>query len=325
MIFEIEMTPIKPETGYSVNEPSVAILMGVRNGDKHLEAQLDSIATQSHYNWRLFVSDDGSTDNTPSILNEYKSIWPEGRLVILKGPRKGFACNFSSMIMSSDIRADYYACCDQDDVWKTEKITHGLGHIIGHGASGAILYGSRTQLVDEDGQALGYSPLFTRQPSFRNALVQSIAGGNTMIFNQKAKDILSRASADIQIISHDWWAYQVISACGGTVIYDPCPTILYRQHDGNLIGSNSGIAARLERVKFLFAGRFKEWNTVNLRALENHLPYFTPENLLVLEQFRQARQSPTLQRLSKMRHSGVYRQSNLDNVALMIAAIIGKI
>src|SRR3546814_20758157 len=56
----------------------------------------------------------------------------------------------------------------------------------------------------------------------------------------------------------------IVSGCGGTVIYDPEPTLLYRQHEANLIGGNMGFGDRLTRLQNALKGSFIEWNDYNL-------------------------------------------------------------
>ena len=124
------------------------------------------------------------------------------------------------------------------------------------------VYCGRSQLVNQQLTLLGYSPLFTLPRSFRNALVQSIAGGNTMVFNQSAKELLESAGIQ-QVVSHDWWVYQLVKGAGGNVYYNPEPTIFYRQHNGCLVGSNNGFRAKVDRIGYVFSGRFKAWNTIN--------------------------------------------------------------
>ena len=102
---------LAPETS-----PLVAILMGTMNGARFLPEQLDSLAAQTHQNWVLIASDDGSTDDTLGILKAYQAKWPTGKLIIKEGPKQGFCVNFLSMACDPSIQADYYAFCDQDDV-----------------------------------------------------------------------------------------------------------------------------------------------------------------------------------------------------------------
>jgi hypothetical protein len=85
------------------------------------------------------------------------------------------------------------------------------------------VYGLRTRLIDEDGNEIGFSPLFRKLPGFRCALVQSIAGGNTMISNQTARELLVFCGPDVNVPSHDWWLYQVTCTFGGFMMpITPC-------------------------------------------------------------------------------------------------------
>jgi glycosyltransferase involved in cell wall biosynthesis len=96
---------------------SVAILLATYNGGKYLASQLESLELQVHQNWFVIASDDGSSDNTLKILEEYQDRWPEGKLTIRIGPQQGYCMNFLSMTCDNSISADFYAFCDQDDVW----------------------------------------------------------------------------------------------------------------------------------------------------------------------------------------------------------------
>ena len=102
------------------SQPSVAILMATFNGEKFLAEQLDSLQIQTISNWRLYVSDDGSSDGTMDIIKRYQVLWGADKLQYRPGPQKGFAQNFLSLACDPDIKADYYAFCDQDDVWLPE-------------------------------------------------------------------------------------------------------------------------------------------------------------------------------------------------------------
>ena len=85
------------------------------------------------------------------------------------------------------------------------------------------------------------SPLFRRPPSFRNALVQSLAGGNTMVLNRPARDLVALASRRARFVSHDWWAYLLVTGAGGAVHYSAKPLVRYRQHAHNLVGANTSL------------------------------------------------------------------------------------
>ena len=239
------------------NASAVCILMGTYNGEAFLADQLLSIENQSHTNWRLIISDDGSTDATLPIAKSFQDKWGSDRLEIRAGPQQGFCTNFLSLACDPTIQADFYAFSDQDDVWMVDKLARALAYFdTVNNVDLPRVYGSRTQLVDQHLTPFGYSPLFALPRSFRNALVQSIAGGNTMVFNQRAKMVLEKTGLQ-QVVSHDWWLYQLIKGVGGVVFYDPQPSLLYRQHNGALVGHNCGFKAKLDRIFYVFNGRFK--------------------------------------------------------------------
>ena len=199
------------------NVLSICILMGTYNGEAFLAEQLLSIENQSHKNWRLVISDDGSSDATLTIAREFQKKWGSDRLAIRAGPQQGFCTNFLSMACDPTIKADYYAFSDQDDVWNNDKLSKALSYFIAeNNLETPRLYSGRVKLADKNLVLLRLSPLFEMPRSFRNALVQSIAGGNTMVFNQSAKDLLEKAGLQ-HVVSHDWWLYQIIIGVGGVV------------------------------------------------------------------------------------------------------------
>lgn len=304
---------------------NVAILLCTMQGQHYLCEQLDSILSQSHASWSIWASDDGSDDGTHAILDKYQSKLGKSRLSIGLGPAKGYATNFLSLTCNANITADYYAYADQDDIWEADKLARALEWLQTVPSHVPALYCARTRNVDANNQDIGFSPVFSKPPSFANALVQSIGGGNTMVFNNAACRLLHRAGADVQVVSHDWWAYLVVSGCGGKVFYDHRPTVRYRQHDSNLIGTNNNWTARLVRAGMLLQGRFSSWSDKNIVALQRIHMHLTPENQRRLDEFSKARGSGLFARLAGMKRSGVYRQTLLGNLGLIAAVVFNKI
>ncbi len=303
----------------------VAILLSTYNGVAYLREQLDSLIAQTCQDWIIHASDDGSSDATLDILHEYQRRLGSDRLQIHAGPRQGFAANFLSLIRRASEQAEYFAFCDQDDLWEPEKLERGLTWADSHPTGLPLLYCSRTRLIDANGQGIGFSPLFRRAPSFANALVQSIAGGNTMLFNAATARLLSLTPAHIPIISHDWWAYILVTGCGGCVNYDEHPAINYRQHGNNLIGSNSSVRDRFVRLQRMLKGTFRHWNDVNLEAVSHFREHLTHENQQILELFGSARRAPLHRKLSLISQSGVYRQTLPGNLGLVAASLIQRL
>lgn len=305
--------------------PKVAILLCTYHGQRYLAEQLDSFQAQSHSNWAVWASDDGSEDGTHAILEAYQQKWPARRLTIHSGPADGFAVNFLSLTCKAGIKADYYAYSDQDDIWEVDKLERAVCWLKTIPHNVPALYCSRTRLVDAENNEIGLSLLFSKPPSFANALMQNIGGGNTMVFNNAARALLREVGEDTAVITHDWWAYMVVTGCGGKVFYDSHPSLRYRQHDGNLVGMNATWAARFKRIRMLWQGRFRNWNDCNVAALRRLQHKLTPENRETLERFAHARQKSLIPRLIGLKRSGIYRQTLFGNLGLIAAAIFGKI
>ena len=302
----------------------VAILMCTKNGAVFLDEQLSSIAAQTHANWSLFVSDDGSNDDTLKILRRFADSHAQ-QTVIRSGPGEGVCANFLSLATDPTIDADYFAFSDQDDIWYKDKLERALAWLVTVADEMPGFYCGRTELVENDGRSYGFSPLFSRPIAFGNAIIQSLGGGNTMVFNKAAKRLLER-TGKLDVVLHDWWMYQLVSAVGGAICYDAQPVLKYRQHPDNLIGSNRGWRARFVRIRMMLKGRFSEWNRKNIAALEQ-IPadLIKPQNRQVLQLFAKARTASLFKRLYCLKRSGVYRQTVLGNIGLVAATILKRI
>ncbi|SRR6266540_932361 len=303
----------------------LSILLGTFNGARFLPQQLASVENQSFTDWHMVVSDDGSTDGTMLILEGFREKFGSNKVVLKRGPGKGFVKNFLSLACDPPLEAAFYAFSDQDDVWESGKLTRALQWLGQAPADVPALYCSRTRLIDESDRAIGFSPLFKKKPSFRNALVQSIAGGNTMVFNERARRLAILLGPDVSIPSHDWWFYLLVTGAGGWVHYDPAPTICYRVHHHNVIGSNVGWTAHNKRIRMLAKGRFKRWTDMNEVALSKFRPFMTDLNREIFDLFCNARHATFFARLVGIARSGVYRQTLLGNIGLTAAAILKKI
>jgi hypothetical protein len=151
---------------------------------------------------------------------------------------------------------------------------------------GACAFPLRTKNIQ-----IGLSPLQNKYPpSFANVLLQSLASGNTLAFNSKARDLISLGYKH-EISSHDWWAYLIVSDNGGSVIYDQVPLLRYRQHEANVVGSNKYIKAKLMRFILLIKGIYKIKIDQNINILLHNNFLLLTSNSLILKEFIVARKS----------------------------------
>lgn len=307
------------------SRPQVAVLMATYHGTGFLLEQLESIVAQSLTNWTIWASDDSNDDTTWNVLKQYQERIGGSKLHLQKGPQKGFVANFLSMVSQANIEADYFAYCDQDDIWEVDKLDRATQWLAEIPENVPALYCSRTRLVDEQNNEIGLSPLFSKPPSFANALVQNIGAGNTMVFNQAARSLLLQAGSDLSLIAHDWWTYIVVTGCGGQVHYDAKPSLRYRQHHKNLIGRNDSLLARITRLKMLWNGQLSASNDKHLVALERVRGRLTPDNVSILNVLSSARGMRLARRLKAFKRTGIHRQTSLGNLGLFAAALFNKI
>lgn len=316
------------------NPPEICILMAVWNGADYLPHQLQSIALQSHGRWHLVASDDGSTDDTLSILRRFADFGH--RVTCLPAPSQqdaGYAAateNFMSLIRRWPQVASpnsWMAFADQDDIWLPDKLDRAITALQNLPPGQPAMYCSRTWIADANGVADRLSNHRPLGPSFNNALVQNIAHGNTIVLNAAAATLAHKAAqtAPPQVSAHDWWLYLLMSGAGAHIISDAAPTLLYRQHGRNLVGANDTIPAKVKRVLRMLRGDFEAWNTMNIQAMTAARAYLTPANQRLLDQFTQMRRRPLLARLQAMHRLPVYRQTRGNHAMLWLATLLRRV
>lgn len=305
---------------------TVHILLATYNGARFLREQLDSIAVQVHNDWTLTISDDGSTDETLAIASDFANS-AQQPVQLICSPGLGPTQNFFYLLqqVSSSASNDLFAFCDQDDVWQPMKLARAVQWHANQEVETPRLYCSRTQYVDQFLRPLGESPYLKRPASFSNALVQNIASGNTMVMNK----LVLQGMRQIQpkhSVWHDWTTYLAATAMGGVVGFDDNPSVLYRQHDANVVGSNRGFSAQVRRLAPVWNGRFKQWTNTNLgamRDLDQLVCNDAAQCISELERMRSA--SSILERMRLFSQSNIRRQGSLSNASLIAALMTNRI
>ncbi len=329
MILGLVMLQLTPEwrksaSGYTGNQESqpVTVLMAVHQGASHLEEQLDSLTTQEHENWQLVVSIDGEDDGCAKIIENHAA---GNRISQISGPGKGAAANFLHLMRQVD-PGNYWAFSDQDDFWLPHKLSRAIERLEGVSWNTPAMYHSRCLITDDSLDNHRISPARPKPPSFANALVQNIAGGNTIVLNPAASRLVHAAAQDVDDVTvHDWWLYQLITGAGGVVVHDDAPSLLYRQHGANLIGANDGMRARARRLRMVMDGTYKGWMETNLKALKTCAPYFTPENRRLLRRVMAARRQPLAVRMKMLREAGIHRQTQFANSIMWLSVALGRL
>lgn len=207
---------------------TVQILISTYNGEKYLCEQITSLLKQEGVDVRILVRDDGSSDKTTFILKEFQN---QGHLRWYTGPNLRPAKSFMHLLINAPDE-EYYAFCDQDDVWMPEKLKVAIDII--KGINGPALYCSDTMLVDSQLNPIRQANI-KAEGTFVESLISNPVTGCTMVFNKALRDIVMQYEPKV-IDMHDWWLYRVCMAVGGYFYFDKQPHILYRQHGSNVIG-----------------------------------------------------------------------------------------
>lgn len=288
----------------------VAVLMSTFQGERFVDQQLASILEQLPADGWLIVRDDGSRDGTAARVRMHA----DARVHFTQGDNLGFAGSFFTLLGMVPEAAEVVMLADQDDVWLPGKIARACTSL--QRCSGPALYFSRLQLVDEDLRPLGLTNGWPRGPSFANALAENIVTGCTIGLNRAAVALVLRVGDVGQLRFHDWWIYLVLSAFG-QVIADPTPTILYRQHGGNVIGRGEGWRRYLVNLKYV---RRTSWVHVLFSQVQNfrrvHGDSLTGEQRALMDRY-----FDPLNRMAVLRLLVVprrFRQTWVDDVLLRL-------
>ena len=221
----------------------VDILLSTCNGEKFLSAQIDSLLYQTYSDWRLIIRDDLSSDGTMSLINKYKSKYPDKIYVQdNQSVKKSVIGSFESLLEASTAR--YVAFCDQDDVWTPDKLLLQVEKMRQleaiHGDSMPMLVHTDLSVVDDQLELINesfwkYQHLNPdKMSSLPRLLVQNCVTGCTVLINRPL--IALALPFPDGVIMHDWWM-ALIAASEGIVCDMKTSTVKYRQHDNNDTGA----------------------------------------------------------------------------------------
>lgn len=308
----------------------VLVLLSTYNGEKYLHEQLDSLYSQNGVEVTILARDDGSSDNTLSILQDYSTT--KGSLVIIKGMNVGAASSFYMLIKEANLNYkdyDYYAFCDQDDVWLNDKLNVAV-RSLDSSDSELKLYCGHATPTDQFLNPIK-APQMRRSYSLGSNIVASRVLGCTMVFNKKLllevariiPSIENGALKDYKLPLHDGWTSLVAYALGADVITSNEPYMYYRQHGGNVVGSGKNtlhlLKARLFR--YLRSENLKsKICEIALRVYGNDIP---EPNRTLIRQCANYRHSFTCT-IAFMFNKTIYQYGLIENVGTFFMILLHK-
>lgn len=238
---------------------STAVLISTYNGENFIRQQILSILEQVPKETLIMIRDDGSTDRTIQEINEIG----DARISIIKGDNIGFGPSFMQLISNCPDSIEIVMLADQDDVWLPDKYSDAFAALQG-AAHIPRLICTTQRLTDGNLSPIEDTRAWPKPPSFHNALAENIVTGCTAAFNNAALRILKKSAAIEKLYFHDWWIYLVISAFGEVRSLSK-PSLLYRQHQNNVIGHGTGWFGRQKKmIRFLIK---HNWAGILLRQI----------------------------------------------------------
>lgn len=244
------------------------VLMSTYNGGRYIGQQLDSLLGQTRLPDKIFIRDDGSTDDTLEILEDYASRYP--LIQYYNGKNKRPARSFWELICNCE-QADYYALCDQDDVWFKDKLETAVCFLEKEEKDLPLLYCSKYTLTDKDLNPIdsNVSSLYNYS-DFPHALLYHTAPGCTFVFNDAARKKIMEYDVEKEYcIIHDAIIHKVVTLFG-KMILDNNSHMFYRQHGNNEIGMNANkFKVFFGRVSRFLNGSIRNYRSETAKSLLN--------------------------------------------------------
>ncbi|WP_417794689.1 glycosyltransferase [Terasakiella pusilla] len=247
---------------------TVAVLLATYNGAAHCSAQLSSIMWQCGVNVHVYIRDDGSSDSTTQIVNEWAALYPEQITIVdNQGVSTGSATgNFFALLGAVDFTPyQYVALADQDDVWSPDKLARATRRLSEESADG---YSSDLIAFDKRSNA-AWMLLKSGRDAKLDYLFQGASAGCTYVLTRRAIDVITEvieaAPAFCVNASHDWIIYAICRSRHMRWIRDPSAEIFYRQHATNLYGAKQGISELSAKLNALRS----KWYRSHILWLQN--------------------------------------------------------
>ena len=232
----------------------IIVLLSSYNGEKYIKTQIDSILNQKvDADIELIIRDDGSTDNTLDILDDFRKL--NSNITVIRGENLGYVASFFELISNAP-DSDYYSLSDQDDKWMEDKLQIAidkLNDIENIDPNMPLLYGSCSFLVQDDMSIYGETQKNIRGITLYNSLIQNILPGHSQVMNRRFINIIRSININPSMIYvHDLFLTN-IAQIHGKIIFDNHSHTFYRQGKENSLGYGtskiSWVEQRIKRIK----------------------------------------------------------------------------
>lgn len=267
-----------------LNMEKVTVLLSTYNGEKYLAEQLESLVAQQGVEVELLVRDDGSNDRTAAILDEWQE---RGLLSWYRTANMGPGKSFMHLLQTANA-GGYYAFCDQDDVWLSNKLQitmEKMKEVELANPGKPVIVHTDMNVVDEKLNVVHDS--FWRSSGLRPDVLRTFpflcicncVNGCTIVMNNTARELILNKYVEHDVIIHDVISALTVAYHGGVIEYVDAPTVLYRQHSDNVVGAVSyskwgAIKNRMSNIGSVMRKNirlFKDVNTIGRISVCSYL------------------------------------------------------
>jgi glycosyltransferase involved in cell wall biosynthesis len=295
----------------------VNVLISTYNGEKYITEQIDSIKNQTYKNIKIYVRDDGSTDNTKQILEK---LMKNGDITYMAGENVRWGRSFLQLLQLSN-DGDYWAFCDQDDVWFPEKIEYAVEWLEKQNENEPCLYHSSYYLMDESlTKKLGVYTKPNYEFDFRRSLTDCLYQGFSMVFNKKLRELMLMGDIN-NISSHDWWACLLVTKFGIST-FDERVTSYHRRLDTSMSGG--GLKGKLKWFKNTLQNKDSDINNVAREYVKTFESVTDKEDLKLVGLFVNDKYS-LIKALKKTFYPKRWRALWSSEISIRLLMLLGKI
>lgn len=309
---------------------SINIIMTTYQGGRYIKEQIESLLNSDYQGFFLHIFDDGSSDETINIVKGYEQKYPNKIKVHVNSKNLGHVNNFLNALItlsaSKSIKAEYYMFCDQDDVWKEDKISIFLKRMrnleVNYGKAYPLLVFSDASVVDEELKVIYPSyhksqRLNTDKLEISSILMENKCSGCMMMINKALASKVKKLPTNARY--HDWWI-ALIAAAFGNISYINKPLILYRQHSQNVVGNQGRLIYLTDRITNI-RNQKKALEAVQLQAEEFLTTYkgeLDDKTVDIIKRFSCLSKVSWVNRRIIVLRYGYFKSTLLRNIGVMI-------
>ena len=321
----------------------IVVCMATYNGEKFISEQIDSILNQSYSDFSLYISDDGSTDETLSIINRYINL--DDRIILLNKHDSTGSAKKNFLYLLEHVEGDLFLFCDQDDIWTNDHIElliNSYNDLDEKTKENPVVVHADCKIVNQNLDIISESlydylnfPPICYNKNFY-FMYNNVTGGVSLINNVMKRFVFNNKKCLYEnldsIFMHDMF-FATIAAYFGKIISLDSKIQFYRQHESNVVGVSNAKSKKLlmkKIINIVFNNKFKSYYEIHNKTIENSKKYaefflnyyflqISDMDKNIIETFINIKKLTKLNRIKFLIRNGFTKKSFYRNFGLFLA------